>query len=108
MATKSEQYRANEQRQSRAQKPKKRRTEPAAGARGRSRTSARIAKKATYALERGQAKRPSRKSTRKSAHRSKTDAGLVGREELRTTSPEARFARSRARAKGVKGRTSPR
>lgn len=55
------------------------------------------APKATYALEDSQQPRPSRKSTRGSAHSVKADAPLRTRAIAEARSPEARAVRARAR-----------
>lgn len=54
------------------------------------------AKKATVALEDSQQDRPSRKSTRASANRSKPDSNLQRRQTRRTTAPKARATRASA------------
>jgi hypothetical protein len=88
MATRSEQFHAEEQRKGRARPKKKSSTKKAGG---------RIAKKATFALERSPGKRPSRKSTRKSANRSKPQHTLEIREEIQKGSPERKAERARVR-----------
>lgn len=55
------------------------------------------APKATYALEDSQQPRPSRKSTRKSAHSVKADAPLRTRAIAEARSPETRAVRAQAR-----------
>jgi hypothetical protein len=53
------------------------------------------AKKATYAREtQPENGQPSRKSTRKSANRAKTDTGEARAEQMRQNTPEAQYARS--------------
>jgi hypothetical protein len=97
MATRAETFRAQQQKH-----PSKRRAKPgpknahgAHDARGRkSAPNRRAGRKATYALERRTANaRPSRKSTRKSANRSKPDTNFELRRERKTNSPEARHRR---------------
>ncbi len=104
MATKGQEFRAEEQRA--ARKPKKKakakthkKGEPIRAADGR------IGEKATYAQEpkRAEGAKPSRKSTRKSANRSKPDSALTRREEARKTSPDARARKSRANSTKVRG-----
>jgi hypothetical protein len=51
--------------------------------------SARAAKKATVALEDSKTDRPSRKSTRKSANRSKPDSNLKRRQTRKTAAPKS-------------------
>ncbi|WP_146646336.1 hypothetical protein [Labilithrix luteola] len=59
---------------------------------------ARVAKKASYALEvSAKGKRPSRKSTRKSANHIKADTNLVLRSGRATRTPEARARRAQVR-----------
>lgn len=96
MATRAERARAEAQRKHRQQKTKER-------ARGAdSRRKVRTGKKATYALEAPRKGRPSRKSTRKAANRSKPDTGFNLTEAKRKGSPEARARR--ARAQGLRPR----
>ncbi len=108
MATQSEQFHADEQRRESA---KKRKNAPRSngsetqnvrdGARKRGHTES----KATYALEpKTVGRRPSRKSTRKSANHAKSDAGLNRVEQQRKGSPDAAFRRTRARAKRPRGK----
>src|SRR4051794_503680 len=59
--------------------------------------------KATYAVEPPHEGKPSRKSTRKSANRSKSDTNFNLRESLQKGSPEARARRSRAKAVRTRG-----
>lgn len=83
MATRSEQYKANAQRTGAAKAKKAKRakaSKPGSPLASRSRNKKGASKKATYALEE-QKGRPSRKSTRKSANRSKPDAGLTRAQE---------------------------
>ena len=105
MATRGEDFRAEEQRK--AQKPKKKakakhthkKSEPILKKEGR------IGKKVSYAEETTPAagEPPSRKSTRKSANRAKPDSQLNRREEMRKTSPDARARKSRANGTKVRG-----
>jgi hypothetical protein len=96
MATRSEEYRSNEQRSGRAKK----KTAKKATGTPRSRAKKHAGRKATYALEDTGSAKPSRKSTRKSANRAKPDASLNVRETLQKGSPESRFRRAKAQAKG--------
>lgn len=98
MATRSEEYRSSEQRRARGKKKTSDPKKPSGGTRSRAKKHA--GRKATYALEDTGTAKPSRKSTRKSANRAKPDANLNGREALQKGSPEARFRRANARAKG--------
>jgi len=94
MATKSEQFHAEEERKARTPKaPAPARSKPNT----QSNESARAAKKATYALEQS-AGQPSRKSTRKSANRAKPDAAQTIHQEAVHNTPEARHARESARS----------
>jgi hypothetical protein len=96
MATRAEQFRAQEQRRGGAKKAKRKNTRPSrpgAPHAGRQRASKHAARKATYALEESAGKRPSRKSTRKSANRAKPDASFNRREEMQRDAPEERHVR---------------
>lgn len=97
MATRAEQYRAEEQRKGK-RKVRSGRSKPGVPGPKRTRAKKHAAKKATYALEETKGKRPSRKSTRKAANRMKPDAGLNRREELQKGSPENRYEKSAARS----------
>ena len=59
--------------------------------------SKKAGRKAGVALEDSAEARPSRKSTRKSANRSKPDSNLARRATRKTTSPKARARRSAAK-----------
>lgn len=107
MATQSEQFHADEQRRESEKKRKKARRKagdaqklrPAKKKKGHTET------KATYALEpKTDGKRPSRKSTRKSANHAKSDASLNRVEQQRKASPDAAFRRSRARSTRPRGK----
>jgi len=92
MPTRSEQFKADAQRTSsaarRAAEPPK--EEPAGHAE----------KKAAYAREaQPETGNPSRKSTRKSANRTKTDTGVVRAEQMKENTPASRFARTDAHQK---------
>jgi hypothetical protein len=64
-----------------------------------------VGKKATYAYEpKPESGRPSRKSSRKSANRSKPDTQLNLREERAKTSPESRYRKARAKRSRVRGK----
>ncbi len=105
MSTKSEQYRAEEQRKGPATAKRNRSgSKPGVAPAKRSRSKTRAGKKATYAYEPTQAgKRPSRKSSRKSANRSKPDAAFNIGEEIAKTRPTARFRKDRAKATKTRG-----
>jgi hypothetical protein len=110
MATRSEQFRANQERKHSKNAPP---TRSAAAKHtpttAQSRRTEHARKKATYALEiaeKGQ--RSTRKSTRKSANRSKPDATFNILESFVKGSPEARFRRARAQSKRVGGSASGR
>lgn len=102
MATRAEQHQAEEQRKNREANGRGRAAKKSAGKTTRAKKHA--GRKATYALEEGTnaSKRPSRKSTRKSANRSKPDASLVRREGMKKGAPTAKFRKSAA--KGTKAR----
>jgi len=104
MATRSEQFHANEQRKSAKSRMRPGRTKPGVAPKNRSRAKDHAGKKATFALETTEAeKRPSRKSTRKSANRAKPDSTFNAVEELRKGSPESRFRKDRAQAARARG-----
>jgi hypothetical protein len=111
MATRSEQYRAEEQRDAAKRRRASARKEPAhdgTPAGSDNGGNGHVQKKATYALETtAEGQRPSRKSSRKSANRAKADATFNIVEELRKNSPASRFRKSRARAARVRGSKSP-
>jgi hypothetical protein len=96
MATRSEAFRANQQRH-RSKQAKKRAAEHAAKKdrikrKAGAHENVHARKKATTALEaHPKGKRPSRKSTRGSANRSKYDSSIERRGEMTHATPEARF-----------------
>lgn len=94
MATRSEQFKSEEQRQRQGAPAKQaKRAKPP-----ESRERDHAGQKATYAFEPEAADGSrTRKSTRKSANRAKPDAALNGREALQKGSPTARYRRSAAR-----------
>jgi hypothetical protein len=102
MATRSEQARDEEQRNRIASARKRATAKTASGTKVR-RAKGRTAEKATYAYEAPREGKPSRKSTRKSANRSKPDAGFNLRESLQKGSPESRARRSLAKASRARG-----
>ena len=94
MSTRSEQFKADSQRTG-SVPPRATAEAPVQEPHGHA------AKKATYAREaQSEHGQPSRKSTRKSANRAKTDTGVVRAEQMKHNTPEARFARTHAHAKG--------
>lgn len=93
MATKSEQFHAEEQRRAQAGKTKPARSKPDT----QTNESVRAGEKATYAFEET-AGRPTRKSTRKGANRSKPDTGLTLHEQHVRGTPEERFRRESGRS----------
>lgn len=106
MATRSEQHHADEQRKAGAKKAKARvpNSRPGVAPEKRTRAKKHAGRKATYALEQtNPQKRPSRKSTRKSANRAKADTSLNLVEGLRKGSPESRFRKEKARAGRARG-----
>jgi hypothetical protein len=106
MATRAQEFRAESQRTGAAKKTKARRakaTKPGVPKAARSRDKKHAAKKATYALEPATEGRPARKSTRSSANRAKADSNLNGREQLRKGTPEAKYAKTKARGARVRG-----
>jgi len=106
MATRAEQFHADEQRSGKTGTRKRRsRSKPGVPRAKRSRAKEHAAKKAPYALELTvNGARPSRKSTRKSANRAKPDAAFNATEELRKGSPEARFHKEEARSTRARGK----
>jgi hypothetical protein len=97
MATRAERFRAQDERSPEKKKRKAGPTgaHPAHDAHKRKNaTSKRAGRKATYALERTKANaRPSRKSSRKSANRSKPDTNFELRQERKTNAPSSRHRR---------------
>jgi hypothetical protein len=108
MATRAERFHANEQRTGKTREPMRPgRTKPGLPSEVRSRAKAHAARKALYALEEtADGRRPSRKSTRRSANRAKPDATLNGIEELRKGSPQSRFRKEQARAARPRGKVT--
>ena len=113
MATKSDKHRAEEQHDAAVKngkaKPARRKLlqrKPTKTARTtRAQGSKRTEKKATYALETATGgARPSRKSTRASAHHVRGDTNLSLREERKVRAPENRFRRAKAKATRVRGK----
>ena len=106
MATRAEQFHADEQRTGKsAERKRAARTKPGVPASKRSRSKVHAAKKAAYALELpANAKRPSRRSSRSSANRSKPDTAYNAAEEIRKGSPESRYRKARARASKARGK----
>src|SRR5262252_5383376 len=101
MATRSEQFRAMQSRRGQSKAARKKRamsSKPGIAASDRSREKVHAGKKATYALETVTTARPTRKSTRKSANRSKPDAAFNLREELQKGSPQERFRKASVKA----------
>lgn len=100
MATKAEQFKAENER---THKPKAgirpKRSKPGAPAAARTKDKKHAAKKATYALEETDAKKPTRKSTRKTANRSKADSARNITEQVKKDSPTARARKSAAKKK---------
>lgn len=96
MATRAERFRARQERKvsktRRAKAPvRAKSTAEASGRERKPRTK--TARKASYALETHvPGTRPTRKSTRKSANRSKPDSNLARRATRRSRSPDARHA----------------
>ena len=102
MATKSEQFHAEEQRTSGGKAEREGRSKPGIPAGERSHEKKHAEKKATYAIEPA-SDQPSRKSTRKSANRAKPDTNLILREELQKGSPEAKARKAKAQVTRVRG-----
>lgn len=93
MATKAEKFHVEEERAAANEhkaKVRPERSKPGAAPGERTRAKKHAGRKASYALEPPREGRPSRKSTRKSANRSKPDTNLNLRETRQKTSPEAR------------------
>ena len=106
MATRAEQFHADEQRSGQASSRRRRgQTKPGVPTKKRSRAKEHAAKKAPYALEvTTDGGRPSRKSTRKSANRAKPDTAFNATEELQKGSPESRYRKGRARLARARGK----
>jgi hypothetical protein len=99
MPTRSERFKADEERKAQTRTRKNEHTEAEAQA-----PNGHVAKKATYARETPRSSRPSRKSTRKSANRARNDAARTIANEQEASSPKARFERKAAldaRARGA-------
>ena len=94
MATRSQQFRAETEREA-----AKAKDTPSTAARAHDDGSSHTAKKATYAREEGVAPdQRSRKSTRKSANHAKTDATVVHAQQMKQSAPEQVYERSAAKA----------
>jgi hypothetical protein len=107
MATRAEQYKAAAERHGAddaAASKRAKASKPGSPPAKRAAAKKAAGRKASYALEPKRAGRPSRKSTRKSANRSKPDTNLTLREGRTKGSPEARARK--ANAKQVKARGS--
>jgi hypothetical protein len=105
MATKAEQFRANEQKSgAKGKKPKRRSTRKPKKAAWK-RESHHAETKATHAIEErpSTGKRPSRVSSRGSANRAKGDASFERREEGKGTSSDAQYRKAKARSSRVRG-----
>ncbi len=105
MATKAEQTRAEAEKKGpnpkKAKKAAQKKTAKKAGAS----TNKKAGKKATFAKETtAPGKRPSRKSTRSSANRSKPDTNLTLRSERAKRAPENAAATAKARATRPRGK----
>ncbi len=96
MATRSEQFRAQEQRQ--GDKPKAKATPKRNGNGGHVAKSANVVRESPS----DDGKR-SRKSSRGSAHHAKADSTVEHAAEMKKSSPKNQNAKSRARAKRVRG-----
>jgi hypothetical protein len=110
MATRTQQFRAKEEQRESAKnqaEARRGRSKPGVAPKDRSRVKKHAARKATYAFEATSAKRPSRKSSRKSANRAKPDSSFNLVEELRKGSPEATFRKAQARSARGRSRVSP-
>jgi hypothetical protein len=105
MATRSEQFRVNEQRKHRkSETPTVSTAAKRTPATETARRAERARKKAVHALElSAPGQRPSRKSTRGGANRIKPDASFAILETLVKGSPEARFRKARAKSTRVRG-----
>ncbi len=105
MATRAEQFHANEEKSgARGRKPKRRsKKKPKKSAWKHQSHHADV--KATHALEPrpSKGKRPSRVSSRASANRAKGDSSFEHREEDKKTSPDSRYRKSSARRSRVRG-----
>jgi hypothetical protein len=100
MATRSEQYRAQTERDASMKNAK---ADKAVAAPHE--PSGHVAKKATYAREENVALEDrSRKSSRKSANRAKTDTSEMHAAQMKENTPEKSYERSAAKATHVRGR----
>ena len=111
MATRAERAHAEEQKKGPNKKTKKKAAAKKQSANAKkaaakgSRDKTHAGNKATYALEETpKSKRPSRKSTRKAANRSKPDSALNRTEQHQQGSPEAVARRAGAKRTRVKGK----
>ncbi len=107
MATKAEQAHAEEVREmakkARAAKAKKKAKAPSKPTK-KAKKAARTSRKATVALEtQSVTGQPSRKSTRSSANRKRSDTGLTRRAENKESSSDTRFRESKAKSARVRG-----
>jgi hypothetical protein len=107
MATRSERARADAQRKNAAKKRVTRpsNSKPGVAPRNRSRAKKRVEAKATYALDATTGARHSRRSTRKSANRARTDTSFELTQAREAESPEARFRVARAHATRTRGKS---
>lgn len=105
MATRAQQFRANDQRkQSAKAKPTRSASSTRSPRPDASQRTEHARKKATHALEiTPPGKRPTRESTRGSANRMKPDTAFNLTESKVKGSPEARFRKARAAALRVRG-----
>jgi hypothetical protein len=98
MATRSQQFRAQTERDASTAKDAPKAVTPPPEAAGHAE------KKATYAREEGVAlESRSRKSSRKSANHAKTDATVLHAEQMKESSPQQSYERSAAKAERVRG-----
>jgi hypothetical protein len=98
MATRSQQYRAEAERQASTAKDAPKVVAPPAEEAGHA------AKKAVYAEEAGVAlDHRSRKSTRKSANHAKTDATILHAVQMKENAPQQTYERNAAKAGRVRG-----
>ena len=98
MSTKAEQFKSKQERaaaKAHVEEERPERSKPGAPPGEKTQESLHAGRKATYALEAPREGRPSRKSTRKSANRSKPDTNLTLRATNQAVSADARARRGK-------------
>ena len=103
MSTRAQDFKAAAERETRKKK-KKKVSKPSAMKERATHINKRAAKKAVVAKEEHGTKRPSRKSTRSSKNRGRSDTGLVVRQEARARSADTRARKANAATKHPRGK----